>query len=59
MLPERYKKQGFLLRNRQKDYIFELLKSHYLELVNFFRGFWSGLPAEELGEHQDVILFKK
>ncbi|HYD92742.1 MAG TPA: class I SAM-dependent methyltransferase [Flavobacterium sp.] len=43
----------------QKDYIFELLKSHDLELVNFFRGFWSGLPAEELGEHQDVILFKK
>jgi len=43
----------------QKDYIFELLQSHGFEISNFFRGYWSGLAAGELDEHQDVIIFKK
>jgi hypothetical protein len=43
----------------QKDYIFELLQSHDFEITNFFRGYWSGLRAGELDEHQDVIIFKK
>lgn len=43
----------------QKDYIFELLKSHGFDISDFFRGYWSGLTPGSLNEHQDVIIFKK
>lgn len=43
----------------QKDYIFEQLEAHGLQIIDFFRGFWSGLPAGGLNEHQDVIIFEK
>lgn len=43
----------------QKDYIFGLLEGQGLQTVDFFRGFWSGLPAGGLNEHQDVIIFEK
>lgn len=43
----------------QKDYIFGLLEEEGLQTVEFFRGFWSGLPSGELNEHQDVLIFEK
>lgn len=43
----------------QKEYLFDLLKSHNFEITNFFRGNWSGIESGELNEHQDIIIIKK
>ncbi len=43
----------------QKDHIFGLLEAGGFEISHFFRGYWSGMTAGEINEHQDVIIFKK
>ncbi|OYQ37540.1 hypothetical protein CHU92_08095 [Flavobacterium cyanobacteriorum] len=43
----------------KKQYIFEVLKSKGLTVIHFIRGNWSGAAADELNEHQDIIIFKK
>lgn len=42
-----------------KNYIFELLHSNGLEIIQFIRGNWSGLTPGILNEHQDIIIVKK
>jgi len=43
----------------KKDYIYNLLESHGLEITHFMRGYWSGAVPSGINEHQDHIIFKK